>query len=257
MLILVAIAAFIAAALTWALSAPKSFWYYASRFGVPILVTGAWIFLAISAETDSTGYSWMAVGFAIVLVLYFLFRVAIARAGFARAVAIGDHERLHQLAVNGPRTARAVFYGALAADMRGDWQGVLDGLAGAKALDPARSFLAETARIGAHVELRDAAAARKALAQLDRIEHVGGGLPTPAPLLRALAEGRVLWIEGKLDDAQGKLQRVIDDIRTGTYTRAVAHVYAARIAEARGDRAAADRDRAEAKKLAANTWVAA
>jgi len=256
MTILLAIAAFIAGALTWALTAPQSFWYYASRFGVPFLVTSAWIFLAISAETDSTGYSWMAVGFAIVLVLWFLFRVAIARAGIARAVAIGDHERLHQLAVKGQRTHRALLYRALADDMQGNWEAVLGVLRDVKGLDPARRFLAEGVRIGAHVERRDATSARKALAELEKIEHVGGGLPTPAPLLRSLAEGRVLWIEGKLDDAQGKLQRVIDDIRTGPYTRAVAHVYAARIADAKGDAAAAQRERAAANKLAPNTWVA-
>ena len=256
MTILLAIAAFIALALTWALTAPRSFWYYASRFGVPFLVTSAWIFLAISAETDATGYSWMAVGFAIVLVLWFLFRVAIARAGLARAVAIGDHERLRQLVNKGQRTDRAMLYRALADDMQGNWQAVLDGLAGVNGLAGARKLLAEGARIGAHVELRDAAAAREALAQLDKIGNIGGGLATPAPLLRALAEGRVLWIEGKLDDAKPKLQRVIDDIRTGPYTRAVAHVYAARIAGAKGDAAAAEHERAAANKLAPNTWVA-
>jgi hypothetical protein len=256
MTILLAIAAFIALALTWALTAPTSFWYYASRFGVPFLVTSAWIFLAISAETDATGYSWMAVGFAIVLVLWFLFRVAIARAGLARAVAVGDHERLRQLAAKGQRTSRAMLYRALADDMQGKWEAVLDALAGVRGLDGTRKFLAESTRIGAQVERRDAAAARKALAQLEKIENVGGGLPTPAPLLRALAEGRVLWIEGKLDDAEPKLQRVIDDIRTGPYTRGVAHVYAARIAEAKGDAAAAVRERAAAHKLAPNTWVA-
>ena len=55
--VLLGIAAIIAGTLVWALAAPQSFWHYASRFGVPFLVTAAWLFLAISAETDSTGYS--------------------------------------------------------------------------------------------------------------------------------------------------------------------------------------------------------
>jgi len=254
MTILIAIAAVIVGNLVWALTAPTSFWFYASRFGVPFLVTAAWIFLAISAETDATGYSWMAVGFAIVIVLWFLFRVAIARAGIARAVAIGDHERLRQLAQN----RRRPIYGVLALDMQGEWTRVLAELDAIdlRALDPTRRFLAEGARVAANVEQRDAAAARAALAALDKIENVGGSLPTPAPLMRALAEGRVLWAEGKLDDARPKLQRVIDDIRTGAYIRAVAHVYAGRIAEARGDRHAAARERAAAARLAPNTWVA-
>jgi hypothetical protein len=66
----------------------------------------------------------------------------------------------------------------------------------------------------------------------------------------------VLWAEGKLADAEPKLTRVIDDIRTGAYARAAARIYAARIAESRGDAAAAARQRAEARKLAPNTWVA-
>src|SRR5262249_51766067 len=160
------------------------------------LVTAAWIFLAISAETDSTGYSWMAVGFAIVIVLWFLFRVAIARAGIARALAIGDHERLRQLA----QQRRAPVYRVLALDLQGDWSGVLTELAAidTRTLDPARRFLAEGARVAAAVEQRDPAAARVALTALERIENVGGSLPAPAPLLRVLAEGRVLFVEGKL-----------------------------------------------------------
>src|SRR5262245_12150047 len=178
--VLLGIAAIIAGTLVWALAAPQSFWRYASRFGVPFLVTAAWLFLAISAETDSTGYAWMAVGFAVVLVLWFMFRVAIARAALARALAIGDHERLRELADKRLRYARidrrALVYRALAREMQGDWAGVLADLDNVQsaALDPARRFLAESARIAALVETRDAAGARTALAALDKIELTSG-----------------------------------------------------------------------------------
>ena len=53
-----------------------------------------------------------------------------------------------------------------------------------------------------------------------------------------------------------ELQRVIDDIRAGSGQRAVAHFYAARCAEARGEADAAKQHRAEAAKLLPGSWVA-
>jgi hypothetical protein len=59
------------------------------------------------------------------------------------------------------------------------------------------------------------------------------------------------WRAGQLDAAAPPIARVIDDIRAGSALRAIAHVYAARIAQASGDAPAAARHRAAAAGLAA------
>ncbi|HEX7841143.1 MAG TPA: hypothetical protein VF469_26880, partial [Kofleriaceae bacterium] len=58
------------------------------------------------------------------------------------------------------------------------------------------------------------------------------------------------WHRGELDTAAPLLARVTGDIRAGSALRAIAHVYAARIAEARDDASAAARHRAAASSLA-------
>jgi hypothetical protein len=71
------------------------------------------------------------------------------------------------------------------------------------------------------------------------------------PWLAWLADGLLAWCDDRLADAAPLFGRVIDDIRAGSALRAIAHVYAARIAEAQEDAAAAARHRAAAANLAA------
>jgi hypothetical protein len=66
-----------------------------------------------------------------------------------------------------------------------------------------------------------------------------------------LAEAQLAWRDRDLELADPRLARVIDDIRAGSASRAIAHVYAARIAEIRGDLAGSARHRAAAAQLAA------
>jgi hypothetical protein len=245
--IVAAVAGFFIFHLVWALIWPKSFWWFASRFGVPLIMTGSWIFLAYTSESDNTGLAWMAVGFGFVAVLWFMFRVAIGRAGRSRAVANGDAERLLKI-------ARGPVERALAREMRGEWSQVIGELADVRDGDAGRRLLAACARAGAHVELGDPVKAREALAAAPKL--LRATLHTPPLLLVSLAEARVRWAEGELDTAAPLLQKVVDDIRTGAYTRAEAHAYLARIAETRGDGAAVARHRDEAAKLAPGTWVA-
>jgi hypothetical protein len=77
-------------------------------------------------------------------------------------------------------------------------------------------------------------------------------VPAPrAPWLAWLADGIRAWRAGQLDAATSLLTRVTDDIRAGSALRAIAHLYAARIADARHDSVAAAGHRAAASDLAA------
>jgi hypothetical protein len=64
----------------------------------------------------------------------------------------------------------------------------------------------------------------------------------------------VLAAERRNVEALEVLQGVIDDIRTGQRTRALAHHYAARAAAADGQHARADQHRAKAAALAPGAW---
>jgi len=78
-----------------------------------------------------------------------------------------------------------------------------------------------------------------------------------APALAWLAEGMVAWRGDQRDEAARLLARAIDDVRAGSVVRAIAHVYAARLAEAAGDGKGAASHRAAAVALAAPdaTWL--
>jgi hypothetical protein len=250
-LIVAGVIAFFVGHLIWALVSPKTFWRWTSVYGVPAIMVGAWVFLAFSAETDSTGYSWMAVGFTFVAVLWALFRLAIRRAGLARALSTGDPNSVFKIASGRRRDAGV--YRALAYEMKGDWNAVLAETAPS---DPPSKLLVAFARAGALVELGDPAKARAELAAAPRAEQIRGALHSPAPILASLAEGRVRWAEGDLDAATPLLERTADDVRTGPYSRAEALLYLARIADAHGNPAVAKRHRDAASKLAPTSWVA-
>ncbi|MGH2898385.1 MAG: hypothetical protein ACRDMZ_06895, partial [Solirubrobacteraceae bacterium] len=55
---------------------------------------------------------------------------------------------------------------------------------------------------------------------------------------------------GNLDNAAATFASVIDNVYAGSAARAMAHLYRARIADTRGDRAVAERHRASAAALA-------
>ena len=112
------------------------------------------------------------------------------------------------------------------------------------ALKPDMALRAAAVRIAACVEVGDIAVARRALDAL-RATHPERLGPEAAVTTR-LAEARVVFGEGELDAAMPLLQRVIDDIRAGEGQRALAHDYAARIADVQGKPGVAKKHRAEA-----------
>lgn len=225
-------------------------WRSLSRWAVPVMMSLAYVLLAETSETDTTGKIWMAVGFGFVMVVWFVFRALTDAAALSRALSIGDTTRLLELSerhlarVHKPAVrARYLVARGLARLVRGEFAEAL------AAVEAAESFaelapLAEVVRIAALLELGrpvgDLAARGSAAADGRR-----------SPALVWLAEAQLAWRDRDLELADPRLARVIDDIRAGSASRAIAHVYAARIAEIRGDLAGSARHRAAAAQLAA------
>ena len=227
-------------------------WQALSRWAVPVMMALAYAFLAATSETDTAGKAWMAVGLMLVLVVWFVFRALTETAALARALRIGDTTRLFALAARHlPRArrpadrARFLVAQAFGHALRGEPAEAL-GVIGEARPDAELQPLASVVTIGALVELGRAAEARALVVTAPR-----------APALAWLAEGQIAWGDGALDAAAPLLARVIDDVRAGSATRAIAHVYAARVADAQGDAPSAARHRAAAANLATPdaTWL--
>jgi hypothetical protein len=214
----------------------------------------AYVLLAATSDTDLAGKSWMAAGLGFVLVVWFVFRRLAETAALSRAIAVGDTARLFELTDRHvPRAraggrARLLIARAFAHQLRGEFAealAVLDQARGASSSAGDLEALARVVELGALIELgRPAAPAPAAVAST-------AGRADPAFALAWLADAQRAWAAGKRDTAGPLLARIIDDIRAGNALRAIAHVYAARLADGRGDRAAAARHRTAAAAHAA------
>ena len=221
-------------------------WWVLSRWAVPVMMTIAYGFLAAIADTTLTGKAWMMGGLVLVMIVWFVFRGLTEAAALSRALGVGDPARLfaladRHLAHQRRPSARAPFVvgRGLAHLLRGEHREALVALDAAEP-GPELAALAAAVRIVALVELERPADEARALR-----------VPAPrTPALAGLADGAIAWRAGELDAASQVLARVISDVRAGSATRAVAHVYAARIAAARGDAPGAARHRAAAAALA-------
>jgi len=229
-------------------------WAVLQRWAVPVMMALAYALLAATSDTGIAGKAWMAVGFAFVMVVWFVLRALTETAALARALGVGDVARLRELADRYlPRKRRAADRApflvgqALAELLRGEPAAALAALELAAPGDDLAP-LAAAVRIAALVELgRPAAEARAALVAAPR-----------APALRGLAEGMIAWRDDQLDAAAARFTQVIDDIRAGSVTRAIAHRYLARIAEARHEPTAAQHRRAAAALATPEaTWLQA
>lgn len=240
-------------------------WSLLASFLVPAIMGGAYIALMVLSETGAAGMACMAAAFGFVLLLWWFFRMLTGKAAIARAAAVGDADRVleladGQLARRWTARTRAPFqmYRALAFELRGEWSASLRELdrVPVDALSRPLRVVAACSRVAALAESDRFGEARAALdrdvtplaRKLDR------RIDAAAVIAAALATGRTLVAEGRCEAALPVLQRVLDDVRTGASPRAVAHHYAARCADATGDASAAATHRASAAELAPTAW---
>lgn len=230
-------------------------WRALSRWAVPVMMTLAYVLLAETSDTDLVGKAWMGVGLGLVMVAWFVFRALTETAALARALAVGDTVRLFALADRHlPRThkpadrARFLVGRALGHQLRGQPAEALAVLAEARP-GPDLAPLARAVRIGSLIELGR---------PVDDV-RLDVSAASGNPAIGWLGDAELAWSAGALDAAAAQFARVIDDVRAGSATRAIAHVYAARIAEAKGDAAVAARHRAAATAAATPdaTWLRA
>lgn len=213
-------------------------------WGVPLAMAGVYGVLMWSSDTDNTGKAWMAIGFAMVLVVWWLFRTLTAIAALSRAVNVGDTKKTlelvdEHLAHKKPPAMRATLLiaRARALELRGDWAGVISALDEAQ-IDkiavkqrPSWQVFAASARIGALIETGKIADAKRVLET--ELAPAASGLDArvqrTSMLHVTLAIGRVAAAEGRAAEAKPLLQAVLDDIHAGGAVRALAHLYLARI----------------------------
>ena len=232
---------------------------------IPLIIVSAFALLFIEGQPRGVAAVMFVLATAVMIGLWNLMRELRAHASATRAAAVGDPDELiqianEQIARRLTQRSRAPFYVylALAHEQRGDWADAIAALDRAleyRPLKPAWRLLAACARTGVLVEQGDAAGARKVydaqvLPASQRLSGPG------AKLLALEAEARVRFAEGDVAGAAPLFQRMSSDIRLGPATRAVAHWYAGRCADASGDKDAAERHFASAAKLTPKTYVA-
>ncbi len=223
-------------------------WGFVASWFVPVIMTLAYIVLALTSGTDATGWAWMSIGLAFVLVMWWLFRILTKSAAMSRAIAIGDVARITQID-NRP------IYRAIAHEMHGQWTEALAAAAEATPIKPRDRVQVTAVKIGALVETGEVAKARELVPALEtEVAKLDPRMEAQAHIAARLATGKVLAAERRNTEALEILQKIIDDIRTGQSTRALAHHYAARAAAADGQHALADKHRARAAALAPTAW---
>jgi len=190
-----------------------------SSWLVPVMMTLAYIFMAVTAETDSsvnrgTRLAWMSLGLAFVLVIWWIIKLLVQHAAFARAVEVGDAERLVELC-HGRRGPRIQVYLALACSLRDDHAAALAALDRAGELPANLRALAASVRATALVGTGDLDGARRALDAAHPRDYRD-------ELLVRLAAARVRAADGDEAGAREQLARLADDVRAGARVRAAA-----------------------------------
>lgn len=231
------------------------FWSFVASWFVPATMVTAYVVLALTSQTDTTGWAWMSVGLGFVLCVWWIFRLLSRAAAMSRAIAVGDADRVVELGGNSP------LYRGVGFALRGEWAVARDALSRALPKTPREQVLAAATMVGVLVETGDVAQARLVL---DRELAATGPLARLDPRLNAashiaarLARGRVLTAESSYADALAVLEEIFRDIRTDPSTRALAHYYAGQASASRGEVVAAERHRASATALAPHAWFVA
>jgi uncharacterized protein HemY len=232
---------------------------------IPVIIGAAFALLFIEGQPRGLAAVLFCVSTAVMIGLWNLMRELRAHASATRAAAVGEPDELIELAEREIKQrfterSRAPFYVylALGREQRGEWAAAteaLDRAAQYRPLKPAWRLLAATARVGVLVEQGDVAGARKVYD--GQVAPAAQRMAGPGvQLLAAEAAARVRYAEGDKEGTAPLFKRMSGDVRLGPSTRAVAHWYAARCADAAGDREAADRHFGDAARLAPKTFVA-
>jgi hypothetical protein len=192
-------------------------WAWLATWVVPLMMAGAYCVLIATSDVQTSGALWESGGFVLVLGFWFAFRILTRRAALARAISVGDHGRILELATS--PADRAIAY-----ELRGDWPAVLRTLDGAQPRTPSEHVITAALRIHALVATGEIARAREVLDRdiEPRTKHLDPRLHAPALARAQLARGRVLAAEGRAAEADAVLQRLIDDVRSGETVRAAA-----------------------------------
>jgi hypothetical protein len=213
-------------------------WTLIASWFVPAIMTGAYIVLAMLADTDAIGLGWFGIGLLFVLCIWFLFRQLTQTAALSRAMAVGDAESLLEISTHALASrftlgrSELVLYQAVAHELRGEWADALAAVERARVSPTAHKrlrVLAQTVTIESLVETGELAKARGVLeTQLAPLANgLNDRIDAQLVVAARLARGRVLVAE---HDPEGRalLQRVIDDVRAGEATRARARELLAR-----------------------------
>ncbi|HEY6039927.1 MAG TPA: hypothetical protein VIV58_36850 [Kofleriaceae bacterium] len=226
------------------------FWRFVASWFVPVIMTFAYVVLAATSGTDATGWAWMSIGLAFVLVLWWMFRILANGAAMSRAVAVGDADRVTEI-------DKRPLPAAVALELRGEWARTLAAVRQAQPKKPRDQVLAATTEISALLETGEVAKAREVLEAIQpTLAKLNERLEGASHIAVRLAQGKVLACERANPQALAVLQKVIDDVRTGQRTRALAHHYAAQAAAGDGQLALADKHRERARALAPKAWFA-
>jgi hypothetical protein len=204
-------------------------WTFIASYFVPVIMTGAYVVLAATADTTPENWGWMGIGLLFVMCLWYMFRELTQTAALSRALAVGDSDAILEIATHALAQklvvgrAQLVLYQAAAYELRGQWADVLAKVDEAKLDDRSKKrlrVLAAGLKITALVESGDRAGARGVLdRELAPIEAtLNDRLDAQLVIKSKLARGLVLLAEGNADGHR-VLQQVIDDVRTGAATR--------------------------------------
>lgn len=234
---------------------------FVARAGVPIMMTIAYVVLALTSDTDRTGVAWLSIGLAFVLVIWWVVRYLMTRGALARALAVGDVPRILELADAQIRQrrgdARAPYQlaRARAYAIEGDWDQELATLEDVAPVLP---------RLPGHLRWEVAALRASALVELGRADDAAVALgdppagPAPAAMDAArawldwrLAQARLLHARGDAG-AAAAFRAVVDNIRATPFQRAIAHHFLATLEPAKADVHA----REVSRHAPASSWLA-
>jgi hypothetical protein len=204
-------------------------WTFIASWFVPMIMTGAYIVLALLADTDAIDSGWLGIGLLFVLCLWWMFRALTRTAALSRALAVGDSDALLEISTHALRgrfvvgRTELLLYQAAAYELRDDWPRALAKVAEVD-LGPTGKkrprVLAASVKIAGLVETGEVAEARAVLdGELAPLAAtLNPRIDAQLAIAAKLARGRVLAAEGDAE-ARTVLQQVIDDVRAGAATR--------------------------------------